>query len=65
MEENKGLWYAMAGSAVVTARMYRHADCFDHFAAWLDYVDTYLAVWERGYDKSANIAPKGVGAPEK
>ena len=54
-----------AGSAVVTARMYRHADSFEHFAAWLDYVDTYLAVWVRGYDKGANIAPPGVGVPEK
>lgn len=54
-----------AGSAVVTARMYRHAGSREHFAAWLDYVDTYLVVWVRGYDKGANIAPAGVGVPEK
>ena len=37
-----------AGSAVVTARLYRHATDPDTFASWLDYVDTYLAVWVRG-----------------
>ena len=40
-----------AGSAVVTARMYRHATDPVTFSAWLDYVDTYLAVWVRGYEK--------------
>lgn len=44
-----------AGSAVVTARMYRHATDPATFSAWLDYVDTYLAVWVRGYDKGANL----------
>ena len=44
-----------AGSAVVTARMYRHADNPRSFAAWLDYVDTYLAVWVRGYEKGKNL----------
>lgn len=44
-----------AGSAVVTARMYRHADNPRSFAAWLDYVDTYLAVWVRGYKKGKNL----------
>ena len=33
-----------AGSAVVTARMFRHTTDPDTFKAWLDYVDTYLAV---------------------
>ena len=46
-----------AGSAVVTARMYRHADHPRSFAAWLDYVDTYLAVWVRDYEKSENLCP--------
>ena len=46
-----------AGSAVVTARMYRHAVNPTAFAAWLDYVDTYLAVWVRGYDKGNNLCP--------
>ncbi len=44
-----------AGSAVVTARMYRHAVNPQTFSAWLDYVDTYLAVWVRGYGKGENI----------
>jgi hypothetical protein len=44
-----------AGSAVVTARMYRHATDPETFSAWLDYVDTYLAVWVRGYDKGVNL----------
>jgi MoaA/NifB/PqqE/SkfB family radical SAM enzyme len=44
-----------AGSAVVTARMYRHATDPLTFSAWLDYVDTYLAVWVRGYDKGVNL----------
>ncbi|MCF6187575.1 MAG: radical SAM protein [Desulfobulbaceae bacterium] len=44
-----------AGSAVVTARMYRHATDPATFSAWLDYVDTYLAVWVRGYDKGKNL----------
>ncbi|RUM36899.1 MAG: radical SAM protein [Desulfobulbus sp.] len=47
-----------AGSAVVTARMYRHADDPRSFAAWLDYVDTYLAVWVRGYEKGNNLCPE-------
>jgi len=44
-----------SGSAVVTARMYRHATDPATFSAWLDYVDTYLAVWVRGYDKGKNL----------
>ncbi|MCI5120936.1 MAG: radical SAM protein, partial [Candidatus Electrothrix sp. AUS4] len=44
-----------AGSAVVTARMYRHATDPTTFSAWLDYVDTYLSVWVRGYEKGANL----------
>jgi MoaA/NifB/PqqE/SkfB family radical SAM enzyme len=46
-----------AGSAVVTARMYRHAVDPKTFSAWLDYVDTYLAVWVRGYEKGDNLCP--------
>lgn len=53
-----------AGSAVVTARMYRHATDPETFAAWLDYVDTYLAVWVRGYDKGANLCNHAVVPPE-
>jgi len=52
-----------AGSAVVTARMYRHATDPDTFSAWLDYVDTYLAVWVRGYDKGPNLCDHSVAPP--
>lgn len=44
-----------AGSAVVTARMTRHVDSEENFRKWLDYVDTYLAVWVRGYVKGKNL----------
>ncbi len=52
-----------AGSAVVTARMYRHAIDPDTFSAWLDYVDTYLAVWVRGYEKGPNLCHRLVVPP--
>jgi len=52
-----------AGSAVVTARMYRHATDPVTFSAWLDYVDTYLAVWVRGYDKGPNLCHTFVNPP--
>ncbi len=45
-----------AGSAVVTARLFRHAVDPVTFAAWLDYVDTYLAVWVKGYEKGPNLS---------
>ncbi len=52
-----------AGSAVVTARLQRHAADPDAFRGWLDYADTYLAVWVVGYEKGANlgtvVAPPG------
>ncbi|MDO5674951.1 MAG: radical SAM protein [bacterium] len=54
-----------AGSAVVTARMYRHANDLQSFAAWLDYVDTYLAVWVRHYEKGPNLCPAGAAVPAK
>jgi len=53
-----------AGSAVVTARMYRHAVNRETFSAWLDYVDTYLAVWVRGYKKGVNLIDYPVQPPE-
>lgn len=53
-----------AGSAVVTARMYRHATDPITFSAWLDYVDTYLAVWVRGYEKGSNLCDAPVVPPE-
>ncbi|WP_028580060.1 radical SAM protein [Desulfogranum japonicum] len=52
-----------AGSAVVTARMYRHATDPDTFSAWLDYVDTYLAVWVRGYEKGQNLCDHFITPP--
>jgi MoaA/NifB/PqqE/SkfB family radical SAM enzyme len=52
-----------AGSAVVTARMYRHATDPLTFAAWLDYIDTYLAVWVKGYDKGHNLCATPVIPP--
>lgn len=52
-----------AGSAVVTARMYRHATDPLTFSAWLDYVDTYLAVWVRGYEKGQNLCDTFVSPP--
>jgi MoaA/NifB/PqqE/SkfB family radical SAM enzyme len=52
-----------AGSAVVTARMYRHANDPTTFSAWLDYVDTYLSVWVRGYEKGANLCPTLTNPP--
>jgi hypothetical protein len=44
-----------AGSAIITARLFRHATDPGTFKAWLDYVDTYLAVWVNGYQKSKNL----------
>jgi organic radical activating enzyme len=52
-----------AGSAVVTARLYRHATDPDTFQSWLDYVDTYLAVWVMGYPKDSNLVSKPVPPP--
>ena len=52
-----------AGSAVVTARMYRHATDPLTFSAWLDYVDTYLAVWVKGYAKGANLCVVPIAPP--
>ncbi len=52
-----------AGSAVVTARLFRHATHPEIFKAWLDYVDTYLSVWVRGYEKGANLCNDLVQPP--
>jgi organic radical activating enzyme len=52
-----------AGSAVVTARMFRHAARPETFSAWLDYVDVYLAVWVRGYEKSPNLCDRHTAPP--
>ena len=52
-----------AGSAVVTARLFRHAIDPDTFQSWLDYVDTYLAVWVSAYAKGANLCNRPVAPP--
>ncbi len=53
-----------AGSAVVTARLFRHAVNPSIFSAWLDYVDTYLAVWVMGYEKGKNLSDALVAPPD-
>ncbi|NTW07539.1 MAG: radical SAM protein [Syntrophaceae bacterium] len=53
-----------AGSAVVTARLYRHVNSLSIFKSWLDYVDTYLAVWVMGYEKGKNLCEEPVSPPE-
>jgi hypothetical protein len=53
-----------AGSAVVTARLTRHATDPDTFRSWLDYVDTYLAVWVTGYEKGPNLCTVGIKPPQ-
>lgn len=53
-----------AGSAVVTARLFRHTGSADIFKSWLDYVDTYLAVWVMGYNKGENLCTTQVKPPE-
>ncbi len=52
-----------SGSAVVTARLFRHATDPDTFKCWLDYVDTYLAVWVMGYEKGDNLCRRLVAPP--
>ena len=52
-----------AGSAVVTARLYRHVNNLDTFKSWLDYVDTYLAVWVMGYEKDDNLCHEIIEPP--
>jgi MoaA/NifB/PqqE/SkfB family radical SAM enzyme len=52
-----------SGSAIVTARLYRHAQESATFKSWLDYVDTYLAVWVMGYPKGKNLCTEPVSPP--
>lgn len=52
-----------AGSAVVTARLFRHAIDGPTFSSWLDYVDTYLAVWVQGYEKGENLCAVPAAPP--
>ncbi len=53
-----------AGSAVVTARLYRHVNSLAAFQSWLDYVDTYLAVWVMGYEKGENLCADTIRPPK-
>jgi len=52
-----------AGSAVVTARLHRHATDPETFKSWLDYVDTYLSVWVMGYEKGENLCDEMMAPP--
>jgi MoaA/NifB/PqqE/SkfB family radical SAM enzyme len=54
-----------AGSAVVTARLYRHVNDLETFKSWLDYVDTYLAVWVMGYEKGENLCHDIIEPPHE
>ena len=53
-----------AGSAIVTSKLFRHAVNPDTFQSWLDYVDTYLAVWVSDYAKGPNLCDQFVSPPE-
>jgi len=53
-----------AGSAVVTAKLFRHASNPETFKAWLDYVDAYLSIWVRGYPKGKNLCNYIVSPPQ-
>jgi hypothetical protein len=33
------------------------------FKSWLDYVDTYLAVWVMGYEKGENLCAEIISPP--
>ena len=54
-----------SGSAVVTARLHRHTTDPETFRSWLDYVDTYLAVWVMNYEKGENLCTKLIEPPGK
>jgi MoaA/NifB/PqqE/SkfB family radical SAM enzyme len=44
-----------AGSAIISSRLDLHIGSEQDFRRWLDYVDTYLAVWMPGYKKGENL----------
>jgi hypothetical protein len=44
-----------AGSAIVSSRLADHVASERLFRGWLDYVDTYLAIWLLGYRKEPNL----------
>jgi hypothetical protein len=47
--------YYAAGSAIVTASLAQHVKSAELFRGWLDYVDTYLAIWILGYRKGRDL----------
>ena len=53
-----------AGSAIVSSRMDLHTRSEELFRGWLDYVDTYLAIWVLGYEKGVNLYPKQLAEAE-
>ncbi len=52
-----------SGSAVVTARLHRHAASPATFSAWLDYVNVYLSVWVLGYEPFSPLMADPVAPP--
>jgi hypothetical protein len=44
-----------AGSAIVSSKLQRHVDSEQSFRGWLDYVDTYLAIWVLGYRQGSRL----------
>ena len=44
-----------AGSAIVSSRLEQHVSSEEKFRGWLDYVDTYLAIWVVGYERDENL----------
>jgi hypothetical protein len=44
-----------AGSAIVSSRLSLHVESESQFRGWLDYVDTYLAIWILGYRRGEDL----------
>jgi hypothetical protein len=44
-----------AGSAIITSRLRQHCETEELFRGWLDYVDTYLAIWIPGYERGRDL----------
>jgi hypothetical protein len=47
-----------SGSAIISSRLDLHIQSEREFRGWLDYVDTYLAIWMLGYSKGSNLYPR-------
>jgi hypothetical protein len=50
-----------AGSAIVTSRLELHRQSEELFRAWLDYVETYLAIWVLGYERDSTLLYRPAG----